>query len=135
MTDPVWTEPATNWITTDQVIHFHGLKPQHLNLQKTDDYLMRGILSDWIGQSQALILSYCHIKSLECSAVDDAMRNVCLRLTSNINDWTIQNVSSDIFTDDLKDDLRPFIKDSSNDTSRIGFFAITGEDIDGGNNL
>ena len=150
MTDPVWTEPATNWITTDQVIHFHGLKPQHLNLQKTDDYLMRGILSDWIGQSQALILSDCHIKSLECSAVDDAMRNVCLRLTSNmvslaiqrrdnpiikVNDWTIQNVSSDIFTDDLKDDLRPFIKDSSNDTSRIGFFAITGEDNCGGNNL
>ena len=150
MTDPVWTEPVTNWITTDQVIHFHGLKPQHLNLQKTDDYLMRGILADWIGQSQALILSYCHIKSLECSSVDDAMKNVCLRLTSNmvslaiqrrdnpiikVNDWTIQNVSSDIFTDDLKDDLRPFINDSSNDTSRINFFAITGADIDGGNNL
>ena len=150
MTDPVWTEPVTNWITTDQVIHFHGLKPQHLNLAKTDDYLMRSILSDWIGQSQALIMSYCHIKSLECSSVDDAMKNVCLRLTSNmvslaiqrrdnpiikVNDWTIQQVSSDIFTDDLKDDLRPFIKDSSNDTSRIGFFAITGEDNCGGNNL
>ena len=61
MTDPVWTEPVTNWITTSQVIHFHGLKPQHLNLQKTDDYTMRSILSDWIQQSQALILSYCHI--------------------------------------------------------------------------
>ena len=150
MTDPVWTEPVTNWITTNQVIHFHGLKPQHLNLAKTDDYLMRSILSDWIQQSQALIMSYCHIKSLECSSVDDAMKNVCLRLTSNmvslaiqrrdnpiikVNGWTIQNVSSDIFTDDLKDDLRPFIKDSSNDTSRIGFFAITGEDNCGGNNL
>ena len=132
MTDPVWTEPATNWITTSQVIHFHGLKPQHLNLQKTDDYTMRSILSD-------------HIKTLECSSVDDAMKNVCLRLTSNmvalavqrrdnpiikVNDWTIQNVSSDIFTDDLKDDLRPFVKDSSNDTGKINFFAITGEGLD-----
>ena len=143
MTDPVWTEPTINWVTTDQVIHFHGLKPQHLNLEKTDDYKMRTILSDWIQQSQSLILSYCHIKTLECT-VDGAIRNVCLRLTSNmvtlaiqrrdnpiikVNDWTIQNVSSDIFTDDLKDDLKPFIRDSSNDTSRIGFFAITGEDL------
>lgn len=148
MTDPVWTEPVTNWVTTDQVIHFHGLKPQHLNLEKTDDYKLRTILSDWIQQSQSLILSYCHIKTLECSTVDGAIRNVCLRLTSNmvtlaiqrrdnpiikVNDWTIQNVSSDIFTDDLKDDLKPFIRDSSNDTSRIGFFAITGSDSNGGN--
>ena len=77
--------------------------------------------------------------------MSDAMKNVCLRLTSNmvslaiqrrdnpiikVNDWTIQNVSSDIFTDDLKEDLRPFIKDSSNDYSKIDFFAITGEGLD-----
>ena len=138
------------WINTEQVIHFHGLKPQHLNLEKTNTTALNNILADWIEQSQSLILSYCNIKKLDDDEVSDAMRNVCLRLTSNmvslaiqrrdnpiikVNDWTIQNVSSDIFTDDLKDDLRPFIKDSSNDTSRIGFFAITGEDNCGGNNL
>ena len=145
-----WVEPTDIWVSTDQVIHFHGLKPQHLNLDKTDDYTMRSILVDWIRQSQSLILAYCHIKSLSCQEVSGAMANVCLRLTSNmvnlaiqrrdnpiikVNDWTIQNVSSDIFTDDLKDDLAPFINDSSNDSGKINFFAITGEDINGGNNL
>ncbi len=139
-----WTEPTDIWISTDQVIHFHGLKPQHLNLDKTNDETMRSILVDWIRQSQSLILTYCHIKSIAVSDVSDAMKNVCLRLTSNmvslaiqrrdnpiikVNEWTIQGLSSDIFTDDLKEDLRPFIKDSSNDYSKIDFFAITGADL------
>ena len=46
-----------------------------------------------------------------------------------VNDWTIQNVPSDIFTDDLKDDLKPFIKDSSNEPNSIGVLTITGEDV------
>lgn len=139
-----WTEPTDIWISTDQVIHFHGLKPQHLNLDKSNDETMRSILVDWIRQSQSLILTYCHIKSIAVSDVSDAMKNVCLRLTSNmvslaiqrrdnpiikVNDWTIQNVSSDIFTDDLKADLDPFVNDASNDSNAIGVYAITGEDV------
>ena len=46
-----------------------------------------------------------------------------------VNDWTIQGLSSDIFTDDLKADLAPFVKDASNDSSAIGVYAITGEDV------
>ena len=132
------------WISVDDVIHFHGLKPQHLNLDKTDTTTLNTIISDWISQSESLIKTYCHIKSIEDTDVSDAMKNVCLRLTSNmvslaiqkrdnpiikVNDWTIQGLSSDIFTDDLKEDLRPFIKDSSNDYSKIDFFAITGADL------
>ena len=45
-----------------------------------------------------------------------------------VNDWTIQNVSSDIFTEELKDDLKPFIKDSSTEPNSIGVLAITGSD-------
>ena len=45
-----------------------------------------------------------------------------------VNDWTIQGLSSDIFTDDLKDDLKPFIKDSSTEPNSIGVYAITGRD-------
>ena len=44
-----------------------------------------------------------------------------------VNDWTIQNVPSDILTDDLKDDLKPFIKDSSTEPNSIGVLAITGD--------
>ena len=131
------------WINTEQVIHFHGLKPQHLNLEKTNTTALNNILADWIDQSQSIILSYCNIKKLYDDEVSDAMRNVCLRLTSNmvslaiqrrdnpiikVNDWTIQNVSSDIFTDDLKRDLKPFVNDSSNNYCSIGVLAITGKD-------
>lgn len=132
------------WISVDNVVHFHGLKPQHLNLSKTDTTLMEEIVTDWILQAESLIKTYCHIKSISDDDVSDAMRNVCLRLTSNmvtlaiqrrdnpiikVNDWTIQNVSSDIFTDDLKEDLRPFIVDSSNDPSKFDIFAITGQGL------
>ena len=132
------------WISVDDVIHFHGLKPQHLNLAKDDSTKLEEILSSWILQSQSLIKTYCHIKDIEDEDVSDAMANVCLRLTSNmvslaiqkrdnpiikVNDWTIQGLSSDIFTDDLKADLAPFVKDASNDSSAIGVYAITGEDV------
>ena len=144
MTDEeTWTDPTDLWVSTDQVINFTGLKPQHLNLEKTDDTGLRTILVDWIRQSQSLILTYCHIKSILVSNVSPAMQNVCLRLTSNmvslaiqkrdnpiikVNDWTIQGLSSDIFTDDLKDDLKPFVNDSTNNMSSIGVYAITGAD-------
>ena len=132
------------WISVDDVIYFHGLKPQHLNLAKDDTTTLKSIISDWILQSQSLILTYCHIKGIQDVDVNDAMKNVCLRLTSNmvslaiqkrdnpiikVNDWTIQGLSSDIFTDDLKQDLAPFVKDASNDSSAIGVYAITGEDV------
>ena len=132
------------WISVDDVIHFHGLKPQHLNLAKDDTTTLEEIISDWICQSESLIKTYCHIHSISDSDVSDAMRNVCLRLTSNmvslaiqkrdnpiikVNDWTIQGLSSDIFTDDLKEDLAPFVKDSSNEPDKIGVLAITGEDL------
>jgi hypothetical protein len=45
-----------------------------------------------------------------------------------VNDWTIQSVPSEIFTDDLKDDLKPYIKDSSTEPDSIGVLAITGSD-------
>lgn len=132
------------WITVDDVVHFHGLKPQHLNLAKDDTTKLNTIISDWISQSESLIKTYCHIKTISDSDVSDAMKNVCLRLTSNmvslaiqkrdnpiikVNDWTIQGLSSDIFTDDLKEDLAPFVKDSTNEPNAIGVLAITGEDL------
>jgi hypothetical protein len=47
-----------------------------------------------------------------------------------VNDWTIQTVPSNIFPDELKDDLKPFIKDSSTEPNTIGVLAITGKDDD-----
>lgn len=144
-TEPETTETPDLWISVDQVIKFHGLKPQHLNISKTDtdaDEKLSAIITDWIVQSQDLINVYTN-RQYTSSTVRPAVQNVCLRLTSNmvslaiqkrdspiikVNDWTIQNVPSDIFTDELKLDLKPFIKDSTNEPNSIGVLAITGED-------
>ena len=45
-----------------------------------------------------------------------------------VNDWTIKTVGSDIFTEDLKDDLAPFVHErKSYKSDKIDFFAITGD--------
>ena len=133
------------WITTTSVVNFHGLKPKQFNLEKTDDNGLDNIISEWIIQGQSLINTFCH-REYTSVTVTPAVQNVLLRLVSNmctlaiqrrdtpiikVNDWNIQTVPSDIFTDDLKEDLKPFIKDSSNDYKAIGFFAITGADENG----
>ena len=142
---PVQEDTPDLWISVDQVIAFHGLKPQHLNIKKDDsdaDTKLETIVTDWIIQSQDLINVYTN-RQYTSTTVRPAVQNVCLRLTSNmvslaiqkrdspiikVNDWTIQNVPSDIFTDELRDDLKPFIKDSSNEPNSIGILTITGED-------
>ena len=136
-------ESVDLWISVDNVINFHGLKPQHLNIKKDDtdaDNKLEAIITDWIVQAQDLINVYTN-RQYTSETARPAVKNVCLRLTSNmvslaiqkrdspiikVNDWTIQNVPSDILTDDLKDDLKPFIKDSSNEPNSIGALAITG---------
>lgn len=39
-----------------------------------------------------------------------------------MNNWKISTVSSDIFTEDLKGDLKPYKKDISNKGDKIDFF-------------
>lgn len=137
-------ESVDLWISVDNVINFHGLKPQHLNIKKDDtdaDNKLEAIITDWIVQAQDLINVYTN-RQYTSETARPAVKNVCLRLTSNmvslaiqkrdspiikVNDWTIQNVPSDILTDDLKDDLKPFIKDSSTEPDSIGVLAITGD--------
>lgn len=130
------------WISVDDVINFHGLKPKHLNLEKDDTSKLETIVSGWIEQSQDLINTYTN-RNYTDETVNPSVQNVCLRLTSNmvslaiqkrdspiikVNDWTITNVPSNIFTDDLKEDLKSFIKDSSTEPNAIGILAITGSD-------
>ena len=141
-------ETTTNnlWISADDVITFQGLKPQHLNINKNDEHALqklKAILEEWILESQDLINMYCN-RNYTAETIRPALKNICLRLTGNmvslaiqkrdnsiikVNDWTIQNVPSDIFTDALKSDLKPFIKDSSTEPNAIGVLAITGEDL------
>ena len=128
------------WISVDDVINFHGLKPKHLNLEKDDTSKLETIVSGWIEQSQDLINTYTN-RNYTDTTVRPSVQNICLRLTANmvnlaiqnrdspiikVNDWTVQTVPNDIFTDELKEDLKPFIKDSSTEPDSIGVLAITG---------
>lgn len=129
------------WISVDDVINFHGLKPQHLNLERTDTAGLNTILTGWILQCEDLINHYTNREYTD-TTVPAAVQNVCLRLTSNmvtlaiqkrdspiikVNDWTIQTIGSDIFTDDLKSDLSLFVKDGGSDSNLFGVYAITGQ--------
>lgn len=129
------------WIDVDEVKTFTGINPKHLKLNDSDETKLNEILVDWILQSESLIKSYTHNQFTE-DILPAAVKNVCLRLTANmvalaierrdtprtkVTDWTIRVSSSDIFTSDLKEDLEPYVKDYSNKSDKIEFFAITGD--------
>ncbi len=129
------------WIEIDDVIKFHGVKPKHLDLGKEDDAKLNKLVEDWIKQCEDLIKQYTNNKFT--GGAPPAVKNVCLRLASNmirlaverrdspiikVNDWTVKSsTSSEIFTDDLKEDLAPFIIEKSTTSDPIDFFAITGD--------
>jgi len=128
-------------VDVDEVIDFHGLKPMNLGYDKDDTEKLCETVTDWISQCEDLIKQYCNNKFTD--NVPGAVKNVCLRLVSNmitlaiqkrdtpiikVNDWQIKPISSDIFTQDLKDDLKPFMKEYSTKSDTVSFLAITGDD-------
>ena len=134
------------WISIDNVTHFTGLKPKHLKLSPEDTTTFNSIVTDWILQSEDLIKTYTNnYGSTSDNDIPAAVKNVCLRLTANMvalaiarrdtpitqpNDWTVQILSSEIFSQDLKDDLEPFVKASvSGKSDKVYVFTVTGEDI------
>lgn len=119
-----------------------GATPQNFRLEKTDDDGLNTLFTKWITQSKDLIDTYCH--QTFNTETPPAIQNICLRLAANmvamatarrdtplikVNDWSIQISSSKVFTADLKEDLRDggFVKDKSNISDNIEFFAITGD--------
>ena len=130
------------WIDVDEVKEFTGVKDKHLKLSNEDPNKLDEILEKWISQSMDLIKSYTHNKFENYEEIPDSVKNVCLRLTANmvalaierrdtprtiVTDWTVRVSSSNIFTEDLKEDLAPFVIESSNKSDVISFFAITGD--------
>lgn len=134
------------WISVNNVTDFTGLKPQHLKLDKTDTERLEEIVTEWILQSESLIKEYTHnYKDIDDSEIPDAVKNVCLRLTSNMvalsvarrdtpitqpNDWTVTILSSEIFSSDLKEDLEPFVKQAvTGKSDKVFVYTVSGEDI------
>jgi len=126
-----------SYCTVDDVIKMAGVKPGKMGKQyKEDEEKFNKLIGDWIAQAESLINGYCrrnwydkvdeYANIIEVT-VPDAVRNVTIRLVSNmiafnyarkenpikkVNDFSMTIFSSEIFTDDLKEDLKPFRKSS-----------------------
>lgn len=128
------------YTTVEEVKQLSGVTPESLKLPKGDNEALTSILTGWINQCKSLIDAHCHT-SWE-NEVPGAVQNVCLRMASNmvalaqarkdtplvkVNDWSVKIVDFNIFTQDLKNDLKPFVKDESNISDSVEFQAITGD--------
>ena len=133
-----------SYCTVDDVKKMSGVKPEKLGKQyKDDESSFNSLIEDWINQAEGLINGYCKrnwdpiINEYEETIqvqVPLAVKNVCIRLTANIiafyyarkenpikkvNDFSMTIFSSEVFTDDLKKDLKPYRK-----SSKISVFKI-----------
>lgn len=129
-------------ITSEEVIEFTGIKPQTFRFEKNDYKALKNLIHKWILQSESLIVSYTNNRFRD--SVPPAVSNVCLRLTANMitlaqahkdtsvinsKDWNVNSVDSNIFSEDLKNDLLPFmIERKSYKSDKIDFFVVSGED-------
>jgi len=107
----------------------------------TDDEL-NNLVTEWIGQASALIDSYTKTTQ-DTENLPLAIKNICIRVTANmvtfaesrknsplvkVNDWTIKTVPTEILTDDIRKDLKPFTKESiRDDKSNIDLLTISGD--------
>ena len=129
-------------IEVNDVIEFHGLKPKHFQLAVDDDTKLEAIVEKWITQAEDLIVKFTHNPALK-EDTPAGVENICLRLVSNminlaitrrdtpiikVNDWTVQSTSSRVFSNDLKEDLKPYCIEHSEISDQIDIFAITGRD-------
>lgn len=112
-----------SYCTPHDVKLITNTKPKQFGLEPNDNSGLDNIIQEWIDQAEDLINSYCHRTFTD--EIPLAIKNVCIRLTANIiafqyarrdnpliqvNDWTREYVSSEIFTQDLKNDLKPHRK-------------------------
>lgn len=130
------------YCTSTELKEFTGSTPEIFRLEKDDNEGLETLLQKWINQSKGLIDSYCH-QNFD-TETPEAINNICLRLASNmvalaiarrdtplvkVNDWSVQISSSNVFTNDLKADLKEgnFVKDKSAKSDTVEFLAITGD--------
>ena len=138
------------WIGTEDVIEFTGVKPQTFRFEKGDTSSLETLLEKWILQAEGLIISYCNydfndLEEIPPAVVSEYLSSCNARLIESVEnglaqarkdtpviqvkEWNVQTVSSNIFSNDLKRDLTPFVHErKSYKGDEIDFFVITGDD-------
>ncbi len=133
-----------SYCTVDDIKKESGVTPKKMGKQYVEDEeKFNKLINDWISQAESHINSYCKKNwnpviaedgTITEVTVPPAVKNVCVRLVSNmiafyqarkdnpikkVNDYSMTIFSSEIFTDDLRKDLKPFRK-----SSRVSVFKI-----------
>lgn len=123
-----------SYCSVEDVKNLSGVKPKQFGL--SDDWAkFTTIIEDWIGEAEDFIDSYCkRTWKTEGITVPPVVRNVCTRLVANmiafyfarkdnpikrVNDYSTTIFSSAVFTEDLRQDLKPFRK-----SSKVAVFKI-----------
>lgn len=124
-----------SYCSVEDVKILSGIKPKNLGLKENETEFKR-IINDWIAEAEGYINSYCKRKweGTEADPIPLVVKSVCTRLVANIiafhlsrkdnpirkvNDYTTKIYGSEVFTDDLRQDLKPFRK-----SSRVSVFKI-----------
>lgn len=124
-----------SYCSVEDVKRLSGIKAKHFGL-KEDETEFNRIINDWIAEAEGYINSYCKRKweETEEGPVPLVVKSVCTRLVANIiafhlsrkdnpirkvNDYTTKIYGSEVFTDDLRQDLKPFRK-----SSKVSVFKI-----------
>lgn len=107
-------------IEPDLLKIFTGVNLETFDLKDEDE--LEAFLEEVIGMAESMIIDYCNYDF--DSNPPAAVKNVCLRLSANIiaqavarqdidllraGEYTNRLLDSGVFTDDLKEDLRPYI--------------------------
>lgn len=112
-----------SFCTVEEVKQITLSEPKDFDLENEDTEGLNNIINAWINQAEDMIKSYCERDFKEHDLIPLTVKNVCIRLVANmiafqfvrrdgpiikVNDWNKEVSSSKIFTDDLKEDLKPY---------------------------
>ena len=124
-----------SYCSVDDVKILSGIKPKNLGLKENETEFNK-IINGWIAEAEGYINSYCKRKweGTQDDPIPLVVKSVCTRLVANIiafhlsrkdnpirkvNDYTTKIYGSEVFTDDLRQDLKPFRK-----SSKVSVFKI-----------
>lgn len=126
-------------ISTDLLIRFTGVEPETFGFKDQEE--LEGFLNEIISMASDMIREYTGQVFPE--AVPSIVQNCCLRLAGNIiaqaiarqdiellrsGDYSNELLRSDVFTKDIKDDLKQFIQSDSTGSGTPRFYTITGDE-------
>ena len=124
-----------SYCTYEDVLKLTKVKPKQFGYKGEEaESEFKELVEDWIHQSESHINAYCKRNWYPyydedgvkiTPKVPGVVKNVCMRLTANIiafsfgrrdnpmkkiDDWTTGVITSKVFTEDLRQDLKPFCK-------------------------